>query len=1042
MSVLHATWLEKRNSNPLSLNPYLFIWADEWNIAKPKEVRDAPLPHPFHLSIEELKNWLTTKNLLPSQCFPQTALLTLPSKSIKQKKFSIDSWSGLPLLADEPIPTQYEWWPWVIEGLALKPNDAITWLAHLPLTNQNNDFGDELLWWSHLERWILSLIAKGLWLPKVEINQCEESVGQAQWIPLISHEKERRRLEDFASRLPLVTSCGILLEEKSQDLKNKHLASHRPQENRVFVSNLLQELIDAHLRDSFTPNDKELDPLLKAWQKALGSSDGKLTLNNEELIRLSQASRNWKERISGQFQNARACLELLVPQHGKDKWRLIFSLQAEADPSLKISASTIWNTNTDFIQLGNIRVEKPGEVLLEGLGRALGIFQALEKGLENATPDSMDLEATEAFIFIRSIAKQLREIGIGVILPNSLSGGLASRLGITMQAELIQSSKNIGLGQKLSWEWKFMIGGIKLTFKELEALGRKKSPLVNYKGIWIELRPKDMENAENFCKNNPNLSLDDALRLTGSDGNTLMKLPVHHFEAGPKLQNVLERYHKQKAPEPLPAPSNFTGQLRPYQERGLGWLNFLNRFNQGACLADDMGLGKTIQVLAFIQHLKQENELNKNILLIAPTSVLTNWKREGEKFTPQLSILEHYGKDRATTISDLKKRLLKIDILITSYNLLTRDSELLEGIDWQGIIIDEAQAIKNPNAKQSKTVHRLNKKQSKKYFRIALTGTPIENKINEIWSIMHFLNPKVLGEIEFFKQRFQLPIERYGDISSQKELNVLIKPFILRRLKTDKSIISDLPEKVELNEWVNLSSEQKSLYNKTLDKALADISSSPLGQRNGKVLGLLTRLKQICNHPALLFKEANVEETFPDRSGKVQRLIELLEEILEVNDRVLIFTQFAEWGLLLQTYLQKKWQSQIPFLHGGIRKIDRQTMIDHFQNDPRGPNIFLLSLKAGGVGLNLTRASHVIHIDRWWNPAVENQATDRAYRIGQNNAVMVHKFITKGSLEEKINQMLIKKSRLAEDIIGSGEEWLGNLEIKALRELVTLDKDE
>ena len=230
---------------------------------------------------------------------------------------------------------------------------------------------------------------------------------------------------------------------------------------------------------------------------------------------------------------------------------------------------------------------------------------------------------------------------------------------------------------------------------------------------------------------------------------------------------------------------------------------------------------------------------------------------------------------------------------------------------------------------------------------------------------------------------------------------MLIKPFILRRLKTDKSIISDLPKKVELNEWVNLSHEQKSLYNKTLDKALTDISSSPLGQRNGKVLGLLTRLKQICNHPALLFKEGNVEEDFSDRSGKVQRLIELLEEILEVNDRALIFTQFAEWGLLLQTYLQKKWQSQIPFLHGGTRKTDRQEMIDRFQEDPRGPKIFLLSLKAGGVGLNLTRANHVIHIDRWWNPAVENQATDRAYRIGQDNTVIVHKFITTGSLEER-----------------------------------------
>jgi SNF2 family DNA or RNA helicase len=298
----------------------------------------------------------------------------------------------------------------------------------------------------------------------------------------------------------------------------------------------------------------------------------------------------------------------------------------------------------------------------------------------------------------------------------------------------------------------------------------------------------------------------------------------------------------------------------------------------------------------------------------------------------------------------------------------------------------------------------------------------------------------VLGEEGFFRQRYRLPIERYGDMASLRDLKARVGPFILRRLKTDRSIISDLPEKVELREWVGLSAEQVKLYRKTVDESLEAIARAPLGQRHGQVLALLTKLKQICNHPALALKEEGVGVGFAARSAKVQRLEEILEEVIEAGDRALLFTQFAEWGHLLQGWLQQRWRQEVPFLYGGSSKTDRQAMVDRFQEDPRGPQLFLLSLKAGGVGLNLTRASHVFHIDRWWNPAVENQATDRAYRIGQTNRVMVHKFITSGSVEEKIDRMINEKSKLAEEIIGSGEEWLGGLEVGQLRELVALEE--
>jgi SNF2 family DNA or RNA helicase len=381
-----------------------------------------------------------------------------------------------------------------------------------------------------------------------------------------------------------------------------------------------------------------------------------------------------------------------------------------------------------------------------------------------------------------------------------------------------------------------------------------------------------------------------------------------------------------------------------------------------------------------------------------------------------------------------------VDLVLTSYGLLQRDSELLEAIDWQGVVIDEAQAIKNPSAKQSQAARDLGRPGRSGRFRIALTGTPVENRVSEIWALMDFLNPRVLGDEAFFRQRYRLPIERYGDMSSLRDLKARVGPFILRRLKTDRSIISDLPEKLELREWVGLVPEQRKLYNRTVEESLDAIARAPLGQKHGQVLALLTRLKQICNHPALVLKQEEVSADFGSRSAKLQRLEEILEEVLEAGDRALLFTQFAEWGHLLKAWLERRYRQEVPFLHGGTSKTERQAMVDRFQEDPRGPQLFLLSLRAGGVGLNLTRASHVFHVDRWWNPAVENQATDRAYRIGQQNRVLVHKFITSGSVEERIDRMIEQKSRLAEDIVGSGEDWLGGLAMEQLRELVALEE--
>lgn len=423
------------------------------------------------------------------------------------------------------------------------------------------------------------------------------------------------------------------------------------------------------------------------------------------------------------------------------------------------------------------------------------------------------------------------------------------------------------------------------------------------------------------------------------------------------------------------------------------------------------------------------------MLLVCPTSVVSNWEREISKFAPSLKTLIHHG-DRRAKGKTFASTAQQYDVILTSYSLVFRDQKDLATVSWQGVILDEAQNIKNPQAKQSQAVRALDSG-----FRIALTGTPVENRLKELWSILDFLNPNFLGTQQFFQRRFAIPIEKYGDRQTLQSLRKLTQPFILRRLKTDKTIIQDLPEKQEMEVFCSLSKDQANLYQKLVDESLAEIENTDGIQRRGLILTLLLRLKQLCNHPVLLQSKPKLGKNFAPRSGKLLRLEEMLEELISEGDRALIFTQFSEWGKLLQPYLQERLGQDVLFLYGATRRETRQQMCDRFQNDPNGPPIFILSLKAGGTGLNLTRANHVFHVDRWWNPAVEDQATDRAFRIGQKQNVQVHKFVSTGTLEEKISAMIASKKELAEQTVDTGENWLTELDTNQLRDLLLLERD-
>lgn len=542
-----------------------------------------------------------------------------------------------------------------------------------------------------------------------------------------------------------------------------------------------------------------------------------------------------------------------------------------------------------------------------------------------------------------------------------------------------------------------------------------------------------------------------------ADGVTGPDLPLEAVVADGWLGAALERLRGIEPIEYVKEPEGFVGRLRPYQRRGVGWLSFLRRLGLGACLADDMGLGKTIQAIALLLHSRhlagkqsgspgdRGEELNRPALLICPTSVVANWRHEIERFAPGLRLLLHHGSGRLSGEA-FRSALCEHDMVITSFGIARRDIEMLETQEWGDLILDEAQNIKNPSAKQTQAIRRLTGNSSAQVergitppFRVALTGTPVENRLLELWSIMEFLNPGYLGKREHFRQQFVLPVERYNDEFAAADLRRMVQPFLLRRLKTDPTIISDLPEKNEMVVYCSLTKEQETLYTQVIEETMARVERSEGVQRRGLVLGLLLKLKQVTNHPAHFLGEKGPLE---DRSGKLSRLTEMLEEALAVGDRALVFTQFVEMGHLLCKHLMGNLGREALFLHGGTPASRREQMVRSFQEDSNGAPIFILSLRAGGVGVNLTRANHVFHFDRWWNPAVENQATDRAFRIGQKRSVQVYKFVVSGTLEEQIHKMIESKQDLAESIVNSGEDWLADMDTEGLRQLIALRNGE
>ncbi len=807
----------------------------------------------------------------------------------------------------------------------------------------------------------------------------------------------------------------------------------------LLLRTALNALVDAEVRARLDkPLGAEVTDVTTAWLAALTGDDAEFDADPDAVRALAEKLAQWQDSAT-QHGPVRTGFRLLAPDqtadgpHDPDQdWRLQFVLQAVDEPSMLVSAKQVWRSADHVLRRW---VDEPQEVLLTGLGKASRLFPRLELALRGARPAELELDVKGAYDFLTSAA-DLDAAGFGVFLPAAWRrpGELSLKLNVTSAGTSGVVSRNDGAGLKMlvDYRWDLALGDTQLTKTELDSLAAAKVPLVNIRGQWVHVDQKRLAAGLAFLNTSGSgqMSADEALRQAASYGEAdALPVPVSGVGGTGWLADLLTGGVEANL-EPVSPPPGFRAELRPYQRRGLAWLAFLDRLGLGGCLADDMGLGKTVQLLA-LEALRRADGTRPPTLLVCPMSLVGNWQREAARFAPNLSVYVHHGADRLAG-EELTARAADHDLVLTTYAILARDRADLGEITWDRIVLDEAQNVKNAASRQAKATRGLPAR-----HRIALTGTPVENRLAELWSIMDFANPGMLGSIGTFRARFAVPVERYGDVEAAARLRRITAPFVLRRLKTDPKIIDDLPDKIEMKQLCNLTAEQASLYQAVVDDMLAKIDNSEGIERKGLVLATMSKLKQVCNHPAQFLRDGS---RIAGRSGKLARLEEIIEAALDDGDKILAFTQFAEFGAMLVPHLSARFDTEVLFLHGGSGKRARDAMVTRFQS-ANGPSIFLLSLKAGGTGLNLTAANHVVHLDRWWNPAVEDQATDRAFRIGQQRNVQVRKFVCIGTLEEKIDTMIEEKKALANMVVGAGESWLTELSDTELRELVRLSED-
>lgn len=1022
MNILHGVWIPDTTTD-FKQEGHFCLWV---------ETNESPQ---HHLSIAELSVFLKD---------------VLNIKEITQGGFRIETFL-LPTLNNQPLSSieSYPSFEETEEHLTLKTyrvdcyklfpvSKKLLDIYVLSLNIENLMLGNDFLFWYQYVLFLKQLIYKDQYIPALTYRELTPTTRKKttnvelyygwQWVS----EQYESYLQQAVEMIPFACIAGVVGKD---NLYDKETAL------RHFSEVLLHQII--HSID-FTQifNKKIADTLLENSLISHTSTYVKKTKQLDESEKHYRSWLDWQQKLVGtssQQTPFHLCFQLKeAPAHQPNNWSIDFVVFAKHDPSFKVSLADYWSIENNAKGLiHKVFGDQFEKNLLINLGTAARMYPKLWAGLETSEPASLNLTLDEAFVFLKESAWILEAAGFKIIVPAWWTPEGRQRMKIRLRSKEKSlssgsaSNKNaLTLPSIISYQYDLAVGGEPLSEEEWRQLVDAKTPLVQWRGQWLELDRDKIQKMIDFWQQHgqetPQLTAQALLKKVAEEEETF---ELDHNDV---LADLLDRLRDDSRLIPIEEPPQLQATLRPYQQRGVAWLQYLEQLGLNGCLADDMGLGKTMQVIThlLIEKLKSPSPFAN--LLIVPTSLIGNWQKEITKFSPDLRIVIHYGAQRPQDVKTFKAAIADYDVVVTSYTLARKDEKLLHSISWHRIVLDEAQNIKNPKAAQTKAILKFVSS-----HRLALTGTPVENRLLDLWSIFNFLNPNYLGKPTHFRNHFELPIQRDNDPIQSSILKRLVEPLILRRLKTDKRIIQDLPDKVENKQYCNLTAEQASLYEAVVKNVEQQIDSEEGIQRQGLILSTLMQLKQICNHPVQFLQDGS--EFTSARSHKLERLTEMLEEILTERESALVFTQFTDIGEKLEKHLRKQ-RYKTYYLHGGTSRQKRETMITEFQHPETEPAVFILSVKAGGVGITLTKANHVFHFDRWWNPAVENQATDRAFRIGQQRNVFVHKFVTLGTLEERIDQLIEDKKDIANSIVGDDESWLGKLDNQRFKELISLNK--
>jgi uncharacterized Zn finger protein/superfamily II DNA or RNA helicase len=821
-----------------------------------------------------------------------------------------------------------------------------------------------------------------------------------QWIPAYNvHKKIKQLVTELAPRIP---SDLLLLDDKP-------LKRFRPEKQLLNLCHLLTSYYLQHSQEWVPEWSSSQQKVLHCF-----FSGQPTPFEKSKEQSMPKSIRAWLQPFYlGQAQYAPVLK--VIESKENDEWQFFITVQVEnrGDKEAPI---------VDLARFMKQRDKEPYRLaVLQELQRLDQYYPDLESILtqdQKYTPPYGPAEFEWVFFEVLPI---LRMLNISILLPYSLQRLTKPRLGLSITENAKPKSKTpsfVNLQNLLKVEWKVDVGEETVEAVEFLKIIKDKTGLIRYKDRYIYLDEKEQAKILKQLETPPHATANQLLQaaLSEYDGE-------HFIEVSEGVKTLLQAM--QESIEVAP-PETLQATLRPYQQVGYAWMYKNAQLGLGSLIADDMGLGKTLQVISLLLKFKEEGRLDaKKALVVVPTSLLTNWNKEIQKFAPLLKVGTYHGSKRHLPQNG------EVDVVITTYGVARTEVERINQLDWYCLVIDEAQAIKNVHAGQTEAIKALEAE-----LNIAMSGTPVENRLAEYWSIMDFVNPNYLGTMVEFSERYSNPIERENDQQRLDAFRKVTAPFILRRLKSDKSIIQDLPDKVEQNYLANLQPGQSELYQKTVNDIIRELKmyKDDPKTRQGLLLKLMGTLKQVCNHPYQYLGSGGSQ---PVHSGKSQLLMDLLTRIDQQGEKTLIFTQYRKMGRLLKRWIKERFGKEPMYLHGGCSRAERDAMVEAFQNDKQ-ERIFILSLKAAGTGLNLTAANHVVHYDLWWNPAVEAQATDRAYRIGQQKNVQVYRFITQGTLEEKIDAMIQSKKDLADRTVSLGEQWLGDLSNEELEDLLRL----